>query len=635
MTQQPSRQAAGTDTVFWAAAVASLVLVRVLLWPAYLHTPIPFGPLSDSWVYLHLARGWNAGSGWGPEAAFHSPIYPILVGLVLRLTGDSLIAVLIVQNLLGIATALLILVWIRRLAGSAWIRWTVLALLVTSSPWFTHEWRLFPVTAAMTVELLLLEAAYRLFRRRTATGKNRKPVPYGVADHALAAGFGVLLGLLLLLRPNFLLLVPVAAAAGWLAASRGKLSRLFPVYWLLIPALLAAPFVVRNHGLAGAWSLSANSGITFYQGNNPLATGGYSRVAGVSADVTRQNLDAQRLAGEDTGAAGADRHWWREGTSFLLTHPLRAAGLWGRKLLLFLGPVETGGDIPFSFERRRVPLLAVFGVTGFSLVLALGLIGLLRLPPYPFPRALLATLLAVTLLSNLLFYMSSRYRLPAWPLLILLAGLGLEEIRRVLVARRAGVRPEIWRLPVYGGLVAAGLVATGIGMVLPPSLSAQVAGWTNWGIAASQAGKPEEAVRAFAALRRLKPDDRRNLENLGLAYLQSRRLPEAEEVLQDLVHRHPDSFPGYNNLAYAYLAQGKWRPALSAARRAHDLRPEETSASFILAEAAVRLRMFDEACEALKNVNRFPQAYAHLRVVKERCEKLAGRSRNPGDAQNR
>lgn len=614
----------GSSTVFWTAAAVALVLVRAVLWAAYARTPIPFGPLSDSWVYLSLARGWNASGTWGAEAAFHSPLYPYVLGLVLRLGGDSSIAMLLLQNLLGIASSLLILVWVRRFTAAGWIRWTLLGLLVVSSPWISHEWRLFPVTAAMTLELLLLETAYRLFRRRP--GKPGAPWTSGTAsDHAMAALVAFLIGLLILLRPNFAVLVPVAGGAGLWAAARHRLPFSFPVAWILVPLLMAAPFLARNQSLVGAWSLSANSGITFYQGNNPRATGGYSRVEGVSSDVTRQNLDAREAAPEAGTAAGADRHWWREGLTYLLSHPLHAAGLWGRKLLLFIGPVETGGDIPFSFERRQVPVLTVFGLVRFSLILALGIVGLFRLPPYPFPRLLLLTLLAIPLLSNLVFYMSSRYRLPAWPLWILLAGLGLEEIRRTLAARRQGEPLPAWRLPLYGGLAAAGVIATVAGLLAPPSLSARVAGWSNWGIAATHAGRPAEAARAFTELRALEPDDRENLENLGLAYLRSGQLPEAEACFGDLVRRHPESFAGYNNLAYVYLAQARWLPARDAARRALALRPGETSASFILAEAAVRLRRFDEACEALQNITRFPAAYDHLRRVKEQCEKLARR----------
>ncbi len=596
---------------FWTAAAAALVLVRVAFWLAYRHTPIPFGPVSDSWLYLGLARAWNASGQWTVEAAFHSPLYPYLLGWALRPGGDSPVAMLLLQNLAGILSSVLVLVWARRLSSRAWTSWGVLALLVLSGPWIAYEWRLFPVSLAALFQLLFLESAYRLRRARTAGS--------GSAVLGFAMAGGVLAGILILLRPNFLLLLPLFAAIGILTARRRTAPGLAALAWVLVPLLLAAPFLARNHALGAGWSLSANSGITFYQGNNLRASGGYARVAGVSADITRQNLDAAGR-GEDgipDSIPGANRYWWNRGLSYLAGHPLAAIRLWGAKLLLLIGPVETGGDIPYSFEMRQVPLLAWFSPVAFTLLLALAAVGLVRAQASPLPRAEFAALLLVPLVTSLVFYAMTRYRLPAWPLLLVAAAPGLEETVRVWTRRAGAVSAR--RRGLVTGAVLAGLVASGAALVAGPSTSARVSGWHNWAVAAEHSGDATEAVRAYYHALEILPDQRETLENLSRIQLNRGETDRAERTLRTLLEHHPDSFAGHNNLAAIHLARGRWEEARREARRALELQPGERATYLILAEATARLGLMDEACEALAHLPNLSPRYEHLIRIRERC----------------
>jgi tetratricopeptide (TPR) repeat protein len=291
-------------------------------------------------------------------------------------------------------------------------------------------------------------------------------------------------------------------------------------------------------------------------------------------------------------------------------HPGDALVLLARKAALFLGPVETGGDIPFVFEKRRVPLLHMLGLASFTLLAALAAAGFVARGTLPVPRFPFLAALAVPLVTCLVFYVMARYRLPAWPLLVVAALPGLEAALRRDASRRT------WAART---LLALGLVATAIGAAVPPSRSAQVAGWHNWGVAWQHAAEPGRAIAAYSEALAVEPAHRETLENLSQAHLGAGNLDAAAGTLRDLLARHPDSFVGWHGLATLHVYGKDWEAAAAAARKALALRSEEPATWLILAEASVRLDRAADACEALARIPRVPPRYPHLVRLKEEC----------------
>ncbi|MFH1262452.1 MAG: hypothetical protein V1495_03270 [Pseudomonadota bacterium] len=546
-------------TIQILAALLTLVWIRLLLAVFYFDTPIPIGPISDSWIYFGLGRWFGATGTMPAEAVFHPPLYPYLLGWIFRRFGPSPIPVLALQSLAGITWGLIVIRWTQRWAERSWMPWVTLGVLVFSAtPVVMMEWRLLPETFALLAEVAAIEALWQLQK--------------GTWPNLGSVIVSLIMAFLILLRPNFVLAVPIVWIWGFREHRKGRVSLGFFAWNIVVLAIVTAPIVARNHGWGAGIALSANSGITFYQGNNPAARGGYTQLPGVDSDVTRQNEDARRQSGEGD-LQTSDHHWWREGATFLAGNPGRAALLALRKGGLFVNPTEPGGDIPFLFERQRLPVLYPLGTLNFTVLLLLAIVAVRFGRKKKTPWGLFAGWGAVSFATCMLFYVNGRYRLPIWPILVFLSVLGLEEG----VKRRK--EPVVW-------LVLLALPAMiWIGWRVPTAPRTQVTGWHNWGTAWEHFGFVERALPSYRNALAIDPGHRPTLENMSRVYLAVPRIDRAKTVLTELITRHPDSFVGHNNLAVVYLLERTWDEAISEATIALRLRPGNKAAEFNLRRA--------------------------------------------------
>ena len=97
------------------------------------------------------------------------------------------------------------------------------------------------------------------------------------------------------------------------------------------------------------------------------------------------------------------------------------------------------------------------------------------------------------------------------------------------------------------------------------------------GTALDQMGKHEEARGYYASALRIAPDEPSVLSNLGLSYVLSRNLPQAEETLRKAQASNRADARVRQNLALAVGLQGRFAEAESIARA--DLPPDEAAAN--------------------------------------------------------
>ncbi|GAG06222.1 unnamed protein product, partial [marine sediment metagenome] len=133
---------------------------------------------------------------------------------------------------------------------------------------------------------------------------------------------------------------------------------------------------------------------------------------------------------------------------FISEKPGKFVGLLVKKLCLLLGPVEIGHNKVIYYERKS-SLLLRYLPANFALIMSLAVVGLGQMlfgawrgrdeagrSPQRGEVALLVGLLAGMLLISILpFFVSSRYRLPVIPLLLLGGAYGLVGLWRKLSAR--------------------------------------------------------------------------------------------------------------------------------------------------------------------------------------------------------
>jgi hypothetical protein len=566
-------------------------------------------------IYSDLAKGWIAGQPWPEEALYHSPLYPYLLGGLFRLFGPSPYSMILLQNVAGILGGMLLLEWLLRTSKRRSRFWIGLVLLVQSGVWISYEWKLFPVTLAITAQIVIVGLL----------GMHLRGDPNSTAAWqrwALLTIVGSSLALLILLRSNFLLLLPLFFAAPLIPVLRRRIGAISMVYVGLFATILLLPFLLRNEGLGGGYSLSANSGITFYQGNNEAASGIYTKVAGVSTDILRQNSDARRVArsqGYET-VSEANRYWFSQGLEWIQADPTRAVSLWMKKAFLFFGPQELSGDFPFQFERERILSLRLSSLVNFTFLSVFGLVGLWILRREwewwgPFALSVM-----VSFSTCVIFYVNGRYRIPVWPLLIPPAAVGIDRLGEWSRTYSTTAHPN--RKLACAAALVAGIALIGFSWPVDLSRSQTVIGWHNWGVASARASLDDEAARAYEKVLAIRAGHVPTLENLSRLYLKRRDADRAEAILNRLLRHAPNSYVAHKGMADLRFQQMDWPGARRAAERALAIRPGKRQALLILAGASVRLHDFESACPILERLDQVERLEGSFHAMLNACLRI-------------
>ncbi len=402
-------------------------------------------PILDGAYYLEWARALAEGRGGPlaghpaelPSAFYLAPLYPLLLSGFLRLFGDNFALLYYVQQLLVLAAAGFLVVAGRRLVGdAAGLAAGLMLLLYHPALFFASR----PLGEALALLLLTGALAAQASPARLA-----------------GAGAGLLGATAALVRPN-LLLVPLV----W--AVEAALRRRWVRFALTASAMLVAlaPTTVRNLAAAGHLvAVSSNGGLTLYHGNGPGARGIGWNVPGLSGRLAEQQREATRLAsffaGRELDPVEADRFWARRAIAARGVDLPDSLALVARRAGLVLGNEELSVDYAPLLDMRPwrwlapLPFACVLGLAAAGLCLG-GVRGSGGWTAW-------GTILACAA-TPLVFYVSSRYRLPLAAALMLPAGAGLAGLTataRETTARRRGVS-----LAVAAGVAALSfLVPTG------------------------------------------------------------------------------------------------------------------------------------------------------------------------------
>jgi len=548
-------------------------------------------PSFDGAYYFDWARAIVAGEG-GPEGAFYlAPLYAYCLALFFRIAGESHLLLYILQTVLSAVAAAALASGTRRLVGgAAALCGAALFLLFQPLVYFAAR----PLGETLAIALLCLALA--------ALARESPPS---------AALGGLLLGAASLARPNLLL---VAAAWGLLLLVRRRpLAAVALGAGLLVVVL---PVAARNGIVSGhPVPISSNAGITLYHGNGPGALGTFTPPAGMSGALHAQQAEATRRAGQlaatELDAVDADRFWGREAIRTRLADPAGSLTLLLNRLLLVWDNEELGLDYYPYFDAS--PLFV-------ALPLAHGR----HLMLFPLPLCLLlwlatagvalrgfkgtggATLwlaVAACAATPVLFYVSSRYRLPAVALLALPAGCGLvglfHEAARASRARRWGAwtlgllaaMSSLWLFPLarpdlsreiqrqQGAQVLldralayrdTGRIAEAVAdaeralAMNPESPLVQY----NYGVVRRAEGREDLAEEAFRTSLFLQPGFPPAAGDLAQLLIERRATGEAISLLQEALRRSPHHAVCWTNLVVALALEDRTDEAIAAFDRA-------------------------------------------------------------------
>jgi 4-amino-4-deoxy-L-arabinose transferase-like glycosyltransferase len=377
---------------------------------------------------IELAREIAGGQLIGNGTFYQAPLYHYLMGGAFALTGGSLAAIRALQA--GGAALSVVLTGLLAWRWSGSQRAGLLAAALHCGcavfPFYAYQ-PIKSLTGFVLLQCVLLTwTAGRQPRWRVLAGLS--------------------LGLLCLVRENFLALIPTAAVV--LAWEAWRMRPVIEGRWraaiigfacfvggAAIPLGLAT---AHNVAASGEFVIATSqAGQNFYIGNSPTNVSGaytpppFIHFAAPPLDQQDfRNEAARRMEREWVTDADASHYWLGEGIAFLMDNPARWLDLWGKKLFLTLSRRST----PDEMDLDRLSRTTLLGWLPISLLAALplGVIGYVLLGPR---RPLAWSLFALALIATLvLFYVWERMRFPLYAFLLPCAGIAVHRLI-VLVPR--------------------------------------------------------------------------------------------------------------------------------------------------------------------------------------------------------
>lgn len=517
------------------------------------------------------------------EAFFRPPLYYHLLAGLRALTGDSIFLCRLISSLAGVGIVVVVFGIVRRFAP----RWVAVA--------------------AALVPALAVDAIYedtRLLTDPLASFLMIAALGVALRSPARPALFGLVVGLGELARQVAIVLLPVWLFLEWIRpAEEGETARrrwggVARRFALAVGVYLAtiAPATLFN-----AWAskdfvrVAWNGGVNFHIGNNATSDGMTAVEWSFRKDWWGSYHDFIRAAEEAEGRklkpSEVDDHWFGRGFAFWREQPAAALSLLGRKARLFVSGAEISNNLPITpeiatggalFERWPVRL------RGLMPFLAAGLV---VLASRRFPREARAAALLAVLYSGLIVmvFVTSRYRLPVYPALAVVAG--------AVVAGFAGkLREPVPRALLAGFLAlgAAGLAAAS----MPPNYPAFHVAVGNLAL---QQQRWDEAEAAFRRAEAMVPDFAQVQEGLGMVAEAGGRPDEAFSRYGRELEVHGSVYSRYRMAAIEYAR----RNFDAAAALSAPLADRFEDSALLHAQALVALERRGEAAAVLRrNVER-------------------------------
>jgi len=402
--------------------LALALIVRI----AYLFeiddSPLFAYPPVDGMTYVQQAHRIAAGNwlGFGEEPFWQPPLYTYsLAALRTLFPSDSFFYAIRAFNiLLGSLTCLLIWHLGCRLFNPV-VGTTAAIAAAVYGPFIFFDGEVLPATLGTFLDLAGLVLLLRCLRRPSMGG-------------FLAAG--IVFGLAALTIATVLTFVVAAAIFIWLMEDRQQTSPFARLrnsgLFLLGAALAICPVTLRNTVISGDTVLiSSNAGVNFHVGNN----GSYDETVNIRPGWEWDDLLAQpRLEAGIQRPSGKSAFFMAKAWDYIQSEPLDYLALQAKKGFLFWHGDEIGRNQGIYFWRNYSSVLSAtlwkWGIAfPFGIVAPLALLGCLlvfRRDGFSLP------LLFVIIygMSVIAFFISSRYRIPLMPLLLIYASYGVHAI---------------------------------------------------------------------------------------------------------------------------------------------------------------------------------------------------------------
>jgi len=529
---------------------------------------IPFNYLSDASQYFVWARSIVAGKEF-VKVYHQAPLYPFFLSFIFILFGSSIKAALFIQALLGVISCYLVYHITIRLFRNRWIGLLSAFLMAIYAPAIFYNGMLLMATLVSFLYLVFIVVLLK------ALEENKFWI-WGVA--------GITLGLSALARGTILLFIPflilyligIVWKAGMIEKDKRERMNLimqkgaYPsIAFLLGVFIMILPVTLRNYIKGKDLVLiNANAGITFYEGNNPWATGMYMDPPGLDLG---EDFNGAKIAGylekRPLRPSEVSRFWFDESWRYIQENPLNFLKLIGKKLAYFWNQYEipNAENIYFAEKYSRIfhiPLLS------FLFAGPLGVLGIIMAFGRKVSRVFILLLFLLShMVSIVLFFIAARYRLPITPLLIIFMSYAIYTIKEEIKDKRYVM------LGIYCGIGLLLFILVAYPWKGLNKKRDYAAGFDNIGILFHLKGNYRKAIQYYTMALDHDPGFIKAYNNMGGAYLALNKKEDALKCWYRGLEHDPDFPLIHINLGKIFASEGKKKEAEKAYRIAADDTP--------------------------------------------------------------
>jgi tetratricopeptide (TPR) repeat protein len=392
---------------------------------------------------------------------------------------------------------------------------------------------------------------------------------------------GCLIGLSVITKPNSLIVGAGVLIWIWITGENLKLKLKSSILLLLGAVIFVAPVTARNYLKFNDFVLTtADGGKVFFHGNGPGANGmaradlpfqGFIEETKNDPDAAHAMFreTARAISGHPLKPSECSSFWFDRTLDYIKSDPVQWLSLELRKFYLFWNKYEVH-DLDSNYKNyitlTKMPLI------NFGLISVLGVLGML-LSVQSFRKTFLLNWMILTYLATtLVFFASSRYRVPAAPFLAIFAAYAITYLFDLLKKRK---------IKETGIMVSVILILT---LLTNIPYREEIAQYDRWQMATRfhyslganisfKKGMYEKTIEELKKTIALEPDFVPAYNMLGKSYAILNNLEQSEINFRQVIKLAPELEEGYLNLGLLYRLKGDETQAEYYLRKALSINP--------------------------------------------------------------
>lgn len=556
----------------------------------------------DEYYYDSRATEIVGGEMLGRSIFQESPFYQYFLSFVYGLFGHDVFIAKLIQSIVGSLTCVLIFLVSKNIFN---IRIAIIAGVIAS----LYNMSIYYVGVLVPSILATFFVCVVIFYFSVVKNK-----PTNLKF--LLGGF--ILSVSILLRPNLLLSVPfiVLWSIFYSDAKSRKKSSIYAICVIVGVILGIMPVTIRNYMVGNDFVLlTAHGGINFYIGNSEKSRGTYfwpESHKGTAREIYPELKEiAEKRTGRELKESEVSSYWYKKGVSFIIDNPLKYLRLFFKKTLIFINSYEVSDMIDFYFFKRYSFLLRM-PLPNFKFIFPFFILGIILSLRYERNNSLTILLYFLILsysFSVILFFITSRLRLPIVPIMIIFSAYSIHHL--FFRIRKVNIK---WGAAFFLILIISYIVSN-IKVVSYSYANT----YHRIALYYEQEGQIKEAILQYNKAIELDQNNSAIYTGLGNLYYKNYEYDRAIEVLKKAIKIDRNNEKAHHYLGLVYSSKKIYDKAMMEIKKAIEINPSNAISHYNLGIIYDLKNLFDLAIDEYKKAieldSSYVMAYSNLGTV--------------------